>query len=142
MRAERALALTRRSKGPLSYIMPRILIVEDDAVTAKLFVSILNDAGFETESAWNGCEAMQHLKVGAFDLMITDLVMPEFEGLELISRAKILHPNLKMIAISGAWEGEYLETAAVIGAHHTLEKPVSSKQLLEVVSGVLSRLNS
>ena len=72
------------------------------------------------------------------DVVITDLIMPEQEGMETISRIKRDFPNIKIIAISGALGGRYLRVAELLGAHAVLNKPLDPEQLLQTVQSVLS----
>ena len=70
--------------------------------------------------------------------MITDLVMPESEGIETIQAIRKSHADVKIIAVSGAFGGGYLAVAAMLGADATLTKPVSPEQLLEAVRQALA----
>jgi CheY-like chemotaxis protein len=65
-----------------------ILAVDDDAVACQLLVEILSDEGYRVESASGGREAVEHLEKGFYDLIITDLKMPGWDGLEVLRRYK------------------------------------------------------
>ena len=82
-------------------------------------------------------EAVQHVNISEVDLMITDLIMPEQEGLETIEILHRRRPDLKIIAISGKFGGQFLRVAKLFGAQATLTKPVLPDQLLEAVRQVL-----
>ena len=118
--------------------MPKILLVDDSPNILELFATVLSKAGFDVMCAADGREARQHLAAGDFDGMVTDLVMPDFEGLALISGAKLLYPRLRIIAISGAFGGEFLHTAELMGAHLALGKPIRPEMLVQAVSDVLA----
>jgi YesN/AraC family two-component response regulator len=71
------------------------------------------------------------------DLMLTDLVMPEMEGLDLIRRVRKERPELKVIAMSGEFGGSFLKVAGLLGAHATLPKPIRPDALLDSIRRVL-----
>jgi DNA-binding NtrC family response regulator len=114
----------------------RILIVDDDAAVRKVLQTILESAGHKVESATNGREAVGRIALGGIDLMITDLVMPEQEGIETIKQLRREYPDVKVIAISGAFGGDYLQIANFMGAHGTLVKPVRMEAVLNAVESV------
>ena len=81
---------------------------------------------------------MNKIGLQAVDLVITDLVMPEQEGLETLRRLRVERPNLPVIAISGAFGGSFLETASRLGATATLAKPIDPETLLRAVRKALA----
>jgi DNA-binding response OmpR family regulator len=114
--------------------------VDDDAPLLKLAVEYLSRAGHAVTTAANGKEAMRLVQDSTFDLVITDLIMPEKEGMEVIMELRRTIPTLKIIAMSGGGRidaGDYPATAKQLGASQTLSKPFSGKELLEMVSAVL-----
>jgi DNA-binding NtrC family response regulator len=111
----------------------RIMIVDDDQSVRQLLAAILDDAGYATAQAENGRDALALLQSAHFDLVITDLVMPEQEGIETIKLLRRDFPDVKVIAMSGAFGGDYLRIAGYLGAHQTLQKPVSVDALLQAV---------
>jgi len=115
-----------------------ILVVDDEAEIRQLFEQLLMAEGYEVLSATNGVEALQIVRGRHLDLVITDLVMPESEGLETIRVIRSAQPNLKIIAASGAFEGRFLQSATLLGACATLLKPIGRDQLLGTVRRVLS----
>lgn len=97
-------------------------------------------AGHEVTVATNGRSALQILEAGAFDLVLTDIVMPEMEGLELIRTIRKQSPAPKIISMSGGGRGaadDYLELAKRFGAARTVEKPFNVNDLTAVVDEVL-----
>lgn len=115
----------------------RILIVDDDPIVTRLTGRALSHAGFEVLVAENGKRAMEVLAERGVDLLITDLMMPEMEGLEMI---RVLHksrPFLPIVAISGAFGGRFLKVAVALGARAALAKPLSMAKLLETVQQLL-----
>jgi CheY-like chemotaxis protein len=115
----------------------RILIVDDDAGVRQVLRSMLVPAGYHVEVAVNGREAVERLREETFDLVITDLVMPEQEGIETIKILRRDFPGVKIIAISGAFGGDYLRIAGYLGAHRTLAKPVRMDTVIRAVEETL-----
>lgn len=117
----------------------KILVVEDDKLVHEMLDSILSQQGHIIDSAYNGDEAMTKIKNDKFDLLITDILMPEKEGIEVIQEVKELDPLLKIIAISsGGHAGftSFLRIAETFGADASLEKPFTAEQLLNKVTEV------
>ncbi|MBI4873796.1 MAG: response regulator, partial [Acidobacteria bacterium] len=117
----------------------RILIADDEAAVRGLLRTILEAGGYEVLEAADGKQALEQARAGGVGLVITDLVMPEKEGLELILALRKEAPGAGIIAISGAFGGEFLKVAQLMGAHAVLAKPVSAKSLLAKVAEVLTR---
>ena len=120
--------------------MRRILIIDDDHHILLMIKKMLERAGFEVDLASNGVEGLQLFQKIHADLVITDIIMPEKEGLETIREMKKLRPDLKIIAMSGGGKisaDNYLETAKIFGASIVLEKPFSQKTMILAVSDLL-----
>lgn len=115
----------------------RILIVDDEAPIRQLLVDYLGQLGYETEEACNGLEALQKVKTFDPGLVILDLVMPEQEGIETIHEVRLSHKNLKIIAVSGAFAGQFLRTAELLGANAVLAKPLNLVELAQLVKRLL-----
>jgi DNA-binding NtrC family response regulator len=116
------------------------MIVDDDPAVRRLLSKILIDAHYTVIEAENGRQALAHLSQDQrADLVISDLVMPEQEGLETIQTIHQRYPSLKMIAISGAFDGAFLKVAVQLGASTALPKPISPSGLLAAVEHVLMR---
>ena len=129
----------KRGAAPRSFNRPRILIVEDDCNLRDLFVRMLERAGFATYAAANGREALRLLLKQDVDLVITDMVMPEMDGAELIRTLRSGNSPLPVIAFSGADDfSEYNSIAVHLGAHVALSKPVSNAELVRAVNDVLA----
>ena len=108
-----------------------ILIAEDDERLRHSLASILQEVGYSVVEASNGKEVLQDLKRSAdLCLLLTDIVMPEMEGLELIKHLRRDHPKLPIVAMSGAFEGRFLDAARMLGANETLQKPFEREALL------------
>lgn len=99
---------------------------------------MLEVAGYAVQTAANGKEALDLLAVDSFDLIITDLVMPEQEGIETIKILRRDYPQIRVIAMSGAFGGDYLKIAGLLGAHSTMPKPLRMEKVLEIVEKSLA----
>src|SRR2546426_9091101 len=111
-----------------------ILVVDDYDLIRTSLRRILQDAGYEVFEASDGRQAINQMRENAADLVITDLVMPEQEGLETIRSLRSERPDLKIIAMSG---GQYLAAAEKLGADLTLPKPLRAEKVLEAVRKLL-----
>ncbi len=108
----------------------RILVADDDAQVRSFLATLLGVEGYEVIQAANGREAQERCREMEFDLVITDLVMPEQEGLETIHAISRSHPKLPVIAVSGAFGGAYLNLAHRLGARSILRKPFDPDTIL------------
>jgi CheY-like chemotaxis protein len=123
--------------------MIRILVVDDEEAIRFVLEAILSRYGYEVESAEDGLVAMRKFKTQPFDIIITDIVMPEQEGLETIRKMKKEKPELGIIAISGGGRNgpiDYLSIAKKLGADFTFEKPWDNHELLEAVEQLTQRI--
>lgn len=119
--------------------MARILVVDDEAYARRYMRRVLERAGHDVCEAGDGHQGLAILRSQAFDLLVTDLIMPQGRGIEEITACRKEFPEIKVIAVSGV-DG-YLEVARRVGAHAALEKPFNNRELLEAVDEVLSRQN-
>ena len=115
----------------------RIVVADDEAGVRGFLRKVLEGGGYEVIEAEDGRQALRQARSARIDLVITDLVMPEQEGLETIQALRRDMPGIGIIAISGALGGRYLKTARLLGADAVLNKPVSAAALLASVAGVL-----
>ncbi len=120
--------------------MKQILIVDDDAQILHMMGRMLERAKYGVLLAENGARAQRLLASNCVDLIITDIVMPEKEGLEFIMELRSMGTRVPIIAISGGARlgpTTYLDIAREFGASHTFEKPIRQKELLQVVDRLL-----
>ena len=121
--------------------MARILIIDDEWDIRNLVSRILKQEGHEVIEAADGKEGVRIFRENLPDLLITDIIMPEKEGLETIMELRRDFPNVRTIAISGggkSLDGDTcLQFAKGLGANRTLAKPFSRQELLEAVQEVL-----
>jgi len=127
---------------PWSEMMPqRILVIDDEESVRFVVQEILAFAGYEVTTAPNGKVGLQLFRKDPTDLIITDIFMPEMEGLETIRELRREFPQLKIIAMSGGGESgmlSFLTYAKRFGALRTLRKPFSRQELLTTVQELLA----
>jgi PAS domain S-box-containing protein len=115
----------------------RILVTDDDAAVRAFLRVVLEGGGYQVTEAADGKQALEAVRAGRVDLVITDLVMPEQEGIETIRTLRKEVPGMGIIAISGAFNGRFLRTARMLGADVALAKPVDPGLLLAGVAEAL-----
>jgi len=122
--------------------MARILIIEDDDKFRAMVRKMLEKAGYnDIEEAANGSIGIKLIRQHPFDLVITDIIMPEKEGLEMITELSRDYIGVKIIAMSGGGINDpqgYLEIAKCLGASRTLAKPFKHSDLIDAVQELLS----
>lgn len=121
--------------------MKSILIIEDDIVICEILKEMLEPLDYSIKAASNGKEGLRLHTRKAFDLIITDIIMPEMEGLETIMALKQHSPECKIIAISGGGrlsKGEYLDTAKKFGAARVFTKPFNKEEMTAAVQQLLA----
>jgi DNA-binding response OmpR family regulator len=121
--------------------MPGILLVEDDKELREMLKISLLRQKYSILEAENGKDAIAHFRPSVTDLVVTDLIMPEEDGLKVIMKLRELKPGLKIIAISGggkAGPGSYLNMAKALGADAIFSKPFSINELIARIEGLLA----
>lgn len=116
--------------------MKRILVIDDDKLVRETIVDTLVDDGHAVESAENGIVGLRTFRSAPFDLIVTDLYMPEKEGMEMIIEIRRDFPAVKILAISGGETGQ-LAVAKLLGADKTLRKPFDLEDLTNAVKTLL-----
>ena len=113
-----------------------VLIIEDDEFVKNMLRQTFKQAGYEVATASNGRIGIQLYQSEPFDIVITDLIMPDMEGIETITHLRKYNPGVKVIAISGGGRNrpdDYLHLASKLGAARTFTKPVDRDELLDAV---------
>jgi len=119
----------------------RILIIDDDLQIRQMLRYMLEDAGYEVREAPDGKIGISLFRKEAADVVITDIIMPEKEGIETILELKQEFPDIRIIAMSGGGRlgpRQYLESAKNLGAQKTLTKPFSKEAVLKAVQDLLA----
>jgi YesN/AraC family two-component response regulator len=120
--------------------MARVLVVDDEEIIRFTLRQILEKAGHEVFEAVNGQDALNSFEEYRVDLVITDIIMPEKEGIETIVELRRRQPDLKIIAVSGGGRTrtlDYLEIAERLGASGALAKPLNRQAIMDAVSKAL-----
>ncbi|SDU25398.1 Response regulator receiver domain-containing protein [Verrucomicrobium sp. GAS474] len=121
--------------------MAKILIIEDEAPFRTVLVRVLQEKGHTVTEAPDGTDALRLCQAHAFDLMITDLIMPNKEGIETIIEVRKHLPTLPIIAMSGGGRTgphDLLTAAAALGAQATISKPFHIHELIALVETQLA----
>ncbi|GBC62334.1 response regulator [Desulfonema ishimotonii] len=121
--------------------MARILIIDDEPQIRNMLKQMVERAGYDAEIAENGRDGLKLNAENPADLIITDIFMPEKEGIETIMALRKDHPDTKIIAISGGGckgQVNYLKVAKSLGAMRTLNKPIERHRLLETIQELLA----
>ncbi|GGF23138.1 response regulator [Aliidongia dinghuensis] len=124
--------------------MARILVIDDDPTIRSLIGGLLEAAGHSSVEARDGRDGIEIFAKQAIDLVVTDIVMPEQEGIETIGALRRLSRTVPILAISGSATigspGDYLRAAAALGASGTLQKPFAPDALMAAVDRLLATL--
>lgn len=122
--------------------MKNILVVDDDELFRTMLCETLRTSGYGVLEAENGKAAMKVVARARPDLVVTDLIMPEQEGIETIREIKRIFPEMKIIAVSGGMRGgdmDFLPIAEYMGASRVFKKPIDRKAFLSAVSELLGQ---
>ena len=120
--------------------MPRILVIDDEESIRDLLRTMLEREGYDVLDASNGAEGIKLCVNDPADLVITDIIMPEKDGMETIVEIRREFPDTKIIAISGGDRvepGAYLEMAKKLGAQDTFTKPFEREEILAAVRNLI-----
>jgi DNA-binding response OmpR family regulator len=130
------------AKPRIDVTMSKILIIDDDPAARRMISRVLMDGQHQVIEAQNGVEGVRLYRAEAPDLIITDIIMPEQEGIQTIAEIRSTNSTVGIIAISGGGSGDgdlYLSMAEELGADAVLAKPFRPSELVALVDGLLSR---
>ena len=122
--------------------MARILLIDDDATVRYALKQVLERAGHQVEEATDGLAGVEKYTASRSDLVITDIIMPNQEGIETIIKLRLLAPDLAIIAMSGGGRTgnrDFLAMAEKLGAAKVMAKPFRPKELVEAVAALLPK---
>jgi two-component system cell cycle response regulator CpdR len=131
---------TKATNDPVLHrrMMSKILLAEDDNDMRRFLVRALQGAGFDVVSFDNGMSAYQRLREEPFELLLTDIVMPEMDGIELARRAAELDPDIKIMFITG-FAAVALNADSTAPKHaKVLSKPIHLRDLVNEVQKLLA----
>jgi DNA-binding response OmpR family regulator len=118
----------------------RILVIDDDDIMNNMIVQMLFEAGYEAEGARDGNIGLKLYASRQYDLVVTDIVMPEKEGIETILAIRKASKSIPIIAISGGGKfdpDQYLNIAKQFGANYIFAKPFHNREFLEIIKKCL-----
>ena len=108
----------------------RVLLVEDQQILQQLMMFELQGQGFDVTTKSNGLEALNCIEQQDFDVVVTDLFMPEMGGIELIERVKEIKPDLPFIALSASRQEEIKQQLNTLGVPNFIDKPITDDKLV------------
>ena len=114
--------------------LSRILVVDDEPTILQFVDRVLRDAGYVPTLAGSGPQALEAAKPGVFDLLLTDVAMPEMSGDELARQLRVIEPHLKVLYLTGYADRLFKEKITLWEDEAFLEKPCSVTGLLEAVA--------
>ncbi len=121
--------------------MARILVIDDEEVVRRPISDLLRMDGHDVEEAGDGQAGLELYRKAPADVVITDIFMPEKDGLELIQELKKMYPDVKIIAISGVGIRQELDIVSLtkqLGALYAFEKPFDMHELINAVNELLA----
>ena len=118
--------------------MHKILLAEDDNDMRRFLVKALENAGFQVSSYDNGMSAYQRLREEPFEMLLTDIVMPEMDGIELARRAAELDPDIKIMFITGFAAVALNPDSSAPKQAKVLSKPIHLRELVTEVQKMLA----
>jgi CheY-like chemotaxis protein len=119
----------------------KILVVDDDEIVRNSIVLLLDDYAFHVITACDGGEGLRAFRQNQPDVLLTDIIMPEKDGIGLITEVRREFRGAKIIAMSGGGRignGDVLTVAAALGADACLQKPFDDLQLVKAVQSLLT----
>lgn len=122
--------------------MARILVIDDEESVRDALVMLLEHEGHEIDSAVNGEIGLKKFQENPFDLVVTDIVMPDKEGIETIKDLRAISPDVRIIAISGGGRTGntgFLDVALRLGADSAMLKPFNRGHFLHIVRDCLEK---
>ena len=122
--------------------MNRVLLVDDDKIALTRMGAACHKAGYQVQYAGNGNEALRIHGANPAHVIVTEMLLPEMDGIELLMALRRQTPGPKVIAMTAGGHfavGHCLNVAEKLGAHHVLAKPFEPEQLLTAVRSVLGK---
>jgi CheY-like chemotaxis protein len=112
-----------------------VLIVDDDSKVRHLLRSVLEAGGYRVQDTSDGKEALSRIKRNCPDIVLTDIFMPDVDGIELIRMMRQVTRDLSIVAMSGGSDA-YLQAASLLGAEATIQKPIQIDSLMALMHSI------
>ncbi|MCT4601992.1 MAG: sigma-54 dependent transcriptional regulator [Marinifilum sp.] len=119
--------------------MKRILIIDDDATICLMLQGLLKRKGFEADTVFSAGEAIKKLEDDAFDLVLSDFRLPDFDGLELLQKIKAMHPSVPVIIMTSYADIRTAVSAIKMGAFEYVTKPLNPDEILLLINSALEK---
>jgi CheY-like chemotaxis protein len=120
--------------------MPKILVIDDSPTVLEIVEVVLAEAGYQVHACTDVRHGLQALQREPFDLIVTDIYMPDTDGIELIREGRRIRPNIPIVAMSGVTGRRgMLAVAKHLGACQTVLKPFSKADLLDAAGAALGK---
>ena len=117
----------------------KALVIDDDVATLEFMKFQLKDEGFDVTTAERGQRALDFVRETEFDIILTDLNLPDISGIEMVRRWKEISPETEIIMVTGFGSMEKAIEATKAGAFHYVEKPVEFEELMSLISKAIER---
>ena len=114
-------------------LQKRILLVDDESIILETYSSLLSEKGYSVVTASSGREALERFSRDSFDLVITDLAMPDGDGFKLLEEIKEISPHTPVIVFTGKIYRAVKEFVALLGANELLEKSCSTELFISCI---------
>ena len=118
--------------------LPKVLVVDDDDSSREVFCKLLTSAGYAVQSAFDGLDAIRHMEKTEFNVVLTDVCMPQMDGLELLTTIRDRWPGSRVVVHSGIVNVQVARHAKAEGAHAYLSKSDTTAQLLNAIASASS----
>lgn len=120
----------------------RLLVVDDEAIVGKRLHQVFGKMGFVVESHTSPVAAVEAMEAQPFDIVVTDLKMEKMDGMEVLSRVKVINPEVKVIIITGYAQPETEDEAFAKGVFAFIAKPFRLDELKQVINRAIDELQS
>jgi DNA-binding NtrC family response regulator len=117
----------------------RLLVIDDEADVREMLEFILSDAGFEVATVDGGMAAVELARAGRFDVAVTDMRMPDMNGIETLIALKELDPTIEVVVVTGYASEQTAAECIHLGAFGYLRKPFELNELRPLIDGALAR---
>ena len=118
--------------------LPKVLVVDDDDSSREVFCKLLTSAGYAVQSAFDGLDAIRHMEKTQFNVVLTDVCMPQMDGLKLLTTIRDRWPGSRVVVHSGIVSVQVARHAKAEGAHAYLSKSDTTAQLLNAIASASS----
>lgn len=120
----------------------KILIVEDEKVIREFLSKLLVSLNYQVDSACDGLEAIKKIEKNEYSIILSDVKMPNMDGVELLKKVKEINKKIEVILITGFPNIEDAEKSIQLGAYAYTKKPIKIKNLIKLLDGIFKKLDS